>query len=67
MTDEAVNESAMALLLYMDAVATSAKTGSPLALPYLEADAIEIMPDGVCIYHRERFLTVMTKQIMEGM
>lgn len=58
-------ESAMALLLYMDSVATAAKIGNPMAKPYLDAEAIQIMPDGVCIYHRDRFVAVMAKLLAE--
>lgn len=53
-------DSAMALLLFMDLVATAVKTGNPLAKPFVEAKAITIMPDGVAIYDQPKFRAVMT-------
>jgi len=58
-----MEESAMALFLFMDLVATAAKTGDPLAVPFLEAEAIQVMPDGVVIYRRDRFAKVMSEMI----
>jgi hypothetical protein len=56
-------DSGLALLLYMDLIATACKTGNPIAEPYLAAEAIEIMPDGVAIYRQDRFVAVMADQV----
>lgn len=57
------DDSAMALLLFMDLVATAVKTGNPLARPFIEAEAITIMPDGVAIYDQPKFRAVMAQLV----
>jgi len=58
-----VEERAVAMLKFMALVRQAVLTDDPLALPYLEAGAVMRTPEGDVVFHKTKFLELISQQI----
>lgn len=62
--DGATEETALLLLSFMALIGKAAIAGADIAKPYLDAGAVRIV-NGEPEFHRDRFIELMAKQMVE--